>query len=217
MDVTDFGGQNWLIMPAARAVNEAAPANISRQRWLLVISGVTSINMQGRTSDDWLRDDIHILPDMHGPLDSAINQYGIPRPQGTEGLNYEVGFQLRQWSPFAGLSSTFDQDQSVNAGFAVDGWRPAPFTVGTDAFWVEPVEALATGLSSPDERARTTPPAAAAATSKTTMAHVPAPERLRARSLRISISRTASCSAASKTNGWPTGMYLSWTSPSALA
>jgi len=134
MDVTDFGGQNWLIMPAARAVNEAAPANISRQRWLLVISGVTVINMQGRTSDDWLRDDIHILPDMRGPLDSAINQYGIPRPQGTEGLNYEVGFQLRQWSPFAGLSSTFDQDQSVNAGFAVDGWRPSPFTFGIDAF-----------------------------------------------------------------------------------
>ena len=52
MDVTDFGGQNWLIMPAARAVNEAAPANISRQRWLLVISGVTVINMQGRASGE---------------------------------------------------------------------------------------------------------------------------------------------------------------------
>ena len=52
MDVTDLGGQNWLIMPAARAVNEAAPANISRQRWLLVMSGVAVVNMQGKTSDD---------------------------------------------------------------------------------------------------------------------------------------------------------------------
>ena len=146
MDVTDLGGQDWLIMPAARAVNEAAPANISRQRWLLVMSGVAVVNMQGKTSDDWLRDEIHILPDMRGPLDFAINRYGIPRPQGTEGLNYEVGFQLRQWSPFAGLSSAFDQDQSVNAGFAVDSWRPSPFTFGTDAFSGRQVNGLFTGI-----------------------------------------------------------------------
>ena len=146
MDVTDFGGQNWLIMPAARAVNEAAPANISRQRWLLVMSGVASVNMQGKTSDDWLRDEIHILPDMRGPLGFAINRYGIPRPQGTEGLNYEVGFQLRQWSPFVGLSSAFDLDQSVNGGFTVDGWRPAPFTSGTDAVSRRQVNGFFTGI-----------------------------------------------------------------------
>jgi hypothetical protein len=145
-EVTDFGGQNWLIIPAARAVNEAAPANISRQRWLLVLSGVAIVNMQGKTSDDWRRDEIHILPDMRGPLDFAINRYRIPRPQGTEGLNYEVGFQLRQWSPVAGLSSVFDQDQSVNAGFAVDGWRPSPFTFGTDAFSGRQVNGLFTGI-----------------------------------------------------------------------
>jgi hypothetical protein len=145
-EVTDFGGQNWLIMPAARAVNEASLANISRQRWLLVLSGVAIVNMLGKTSDDWRRDEIHILPDMRGPLDFAINRYGIPRPQGTEGLNYEVGFQLGQWSPFAGLSSVFDQDQPVNAGFAVDGWRPSPFTFGTDAFCGRQVNGLFTGI-----------------------------------------------------------------------
>ena len=146
IEVADFGGQNWLIMPAARAVNESAPANISRQRWLLVLSGVATVTMQGKTSDDWLRDEIRILPDMRGPLDFAINQYGLPRPRGTEGLNYEAGFQLRQWSPFAGLSSAFDQDQSVNGGFVVDGWRPSAFTCGTDAFSGRQVNGLFTGI-----------------------------------------------------------------------
>ena len=59
-EVTDSGGQNWLIMPAARAVNEAAPANISRQRWLLVLSGVAIVNVKGKTSGDWLQDQVHI-------------------------------------------------------------------------------------------------------------------------------------------------------------
>jgi hypothetical protein len=34
---------------------------------------------------------------------------------------------VEQWSPFASLSSIFDQDASDNAGFAVDVWRPTPF------------------------------------------------------------------------------------------
>jgi hypothetical protein len=134
IEVTAFGGQNWLITPAARAVNEAAPASISDQKWLLVLSGVGIVNMEGKTSDDWLHDEVHILPDMSGPLDYAISRWGIPRPPGTEGGNYLTGFQLDQWAPFAGLNSVFDQDQSVNAGFAVDDWRPSPFASGPDAF-----------------------------------------------------------------------------------
>jgi len=143
---TDAGGQDWLIMPAARACREEAPATISRQRWLLVLSGAATVTMRGKTSDDWLRDEIHIRPDLRGPLDYAIDRYRIPRPQGTEGLNYAVGFQLRQWSPFAGLSSTFDQGRSVNGGFTVDGWRPASFTSGTDAFSGRQVNGLFTGI-----------------------------------------------------------------------
>jgi hypothetical protein len=134
IEVTEFGGQNWLITPAARAVGEPAPAHISDQKWLLVLSGVGIVNMKGVTSDAWLHDEVHILPDLRGPLDFAISRHGIPRPPGTEGLNYEVRFQLGQWSPFAGLSSVFDQNESVNAGFAVDAWRPSPFGFGTDSF-----------------------------------------------------------------------------------
>ena len=143
---TDAGGQDWLIMPAARACHEAAPADISRQRWLLVLSGVAIVNMRGQAPDGCLRDEIRIRPDMRGPLDYAIDQYGLPRPQGTEGLDYEAGFQLRQWSPFTGLSSAFDPGQSVNGGFTVDGWRPAPFTSGTDAFSGRQVNGLFAGI-----------------------------------------------------------------------
>jgi hypothetical protein len=139
-------GQDWLIMPAARACHEAAPADISRQRWLLVLSSAAAVTMRGKTSDDWQRDEIHIRPDLCGPLDFAINRYGIPRPRGTEGLNYETGFQLRQWSPFTGLSSTFDLDQPANGGFTVDGWRPAPFTSGADAFSSRQVNGLFAGI-----------------------------------------------------------------------
>jgi hypothetical protein len=146
IEVTSFGGQNWLITPAARAVNEAAPKNVSGQKWLLVLSGVGIVNMKGKTSDDWLHDEVHILPDMRGPLDYAIGRWGIPRPQGTEELNYLVGFQLEEWSPFAGLSSVFDQDRSVNAGFAVDSWRPSPFASGTDAFSGQTVGNIFTGI-----------------------------------------------------------------------
>jgi len=146
IEVTSFGGQNWLITPAARAVNEAAPASISGQKWLLVLSGVGLINMKGQTSVDWLRDEAHILPDMRGPLDYAINRFSIPRPPGSEGSNYNVGLQLDLWSPFAGISSIWDQDQSVNAGFAVDAWRPSPFSSGNDAFSGQPVGNIFTGI-----------------------------------------------------------------------
>jgi hypothetical protein len=146
IEATEFDGQDWDIMPAARAVNEVAPANISRQRWLLVLSGVAIVTRRGKTSDDCPRDEIRIRPDMRGPLDFAISRYGLARPQGTEGLNYEAGFQLRQWSPFAGLSSAFDQDQSVNGGFAVDGWRPSPFASGPDAFSGRQVNGLFAGI-----------------------------------------------------------------------
>lgn len=94
IEVTSFGGQNWLITPAARAVNEPAPTSISNQKWLLVLSGVGLVNMKGKTSGDWLRDEVHILPDMRGPLDYAINRFSIPRPPGNEDVEYNIGFQL---------------------------------------------------------------------------------------------------------------------------
>jgi hypothetical protein len=34
----------------------------------------------------------------------------------------------------------------VNAGFAVDDWRPSPFNVGNDAFSGQPVSNIFTGI-----------------------------------------------------------------------
>ena len=52
IEVTSFAGQNWLITPAARAVNEAPPNSISDQAWLLVLSGVAIVNLEAKTADD---------------------------------------------------------------------------------------------------------------------------------------------------------------------
>jgi hypothetical protein len=129
IEATEFGGQNWLITPAARAVGEAAPASIGHQKWLLVLSGVAIVNMKGSTATDWLRDTVHISPNMNGPLNYAIDHFSIPRPGAEE---YGFGFQVEQWSPFATVSSIFDENQSVNAGFAVDKWGLAPLDTGFD-------------------------------------------------------------------------------------
>jgi hypothetical protein len=145
INVTSFGGENWLITPAASAVHETPPATISNQRWLLVLSGVALVNLQG-LSGDWHHDQVAISPDMNSPLDSAISRFSIPRPHGSEGADYSTGFQVDQWAPVVGLGSVFDAHEAVNAGFAVDTWRPAPFGTGTDAFSGQPVGNIFTGV-----------------------------------------------------------------------
>jgi len=146
IEVTNFGGQNWLITPAPSAVHEAPPASISNQKWLLVLSGVALVNLQGLASGDWHRDQVHISPDMNGPLGYAISRFSIPRPRGREGVDYNTGFQVAQWAPFVSLGSIFDARQAVNAGFAVDAWRHAQFGNGTDAFSQQPVGNIFTGV-----------------------------------------------------------------------
>ena len=142
IEATTFAGQNWLITPAALAVNEARPQNISGQNWLLVLSGVTIINFKGKTSNDWLRDTVHIQPDLQGPLQHAISRYSIPHPLGSG-----IEFRVDQWSPFAAMSSIFNQNESVNSGFAVDVWRPSPFVTATDATSNQLVNNLFTGIN----------------------------------------------------------------------
>ncbi|HME74870.1 MAG TPA: hypothetical protein VKI00_04220, partial [Mycobacterium sp.] len=58
-----FAGENWLIMPAAVAVNESPPRSISDQKWILVLSGVCILNLQGTNANDWTRETRTILPD----------------------------------------------------------------------------------------------------------------------------------------------------------
>ncbi|MFZ1011300.1 MAG: hypothetical protein WAN65_30965 [Candidatus Sulfotelmatobacter sp.] len=145
--LTDFAGQNWLITPAALAVGENPPASIYDQQFLLVLSGVVVANLEGNSASQWLSETVSFLPDMAGPQNSgplnwAINRFAIPRPSGS----FSVGFSLEEWAPFASLSSIFDQDQSINAGFTVGAWRPTHFATGINALTNLPVGNIFAGI-----------------------------------------------------------------------
>jgi hypothetical protein len=129
-EIETFAGQNWLITPAALAVNEARPQSISNQKWQLMLSGVAITDIKGKSSANWLGETLMIRPDQSTPLNHAITKYAIPRPSSS----HSVEFQVEQWLPFAAISSIFNQNESINSGFSVNVWRPAPFGTGTDAF-----------------------------------------------------------------------------------
>jgi hypothetical protein len=149
MNLTNFSGQNWLITPAALAVGEPPPASIHDQKWLLVLTGVVVADLEGNSTSQWLNANLSFLPDMagpnnSGPLNWAIGQYGIPRP---EGQNYGVGFVVDEWAPFVSLSAIYDQAQSIYAGYAINVWRPNHFATGVDAISDAQVGNIFTGVN----------------------------------------------------------------------
>jgi hypothetical protein len=52
------------------------------------------------------------------PQDYAISRFSIALPARTEGGTCHTVFQVEQSSPFAAISSIFDQNQSANGDFA---------------------------------------------------------------------------------------------------
>lgn len=149
MNLTNFAGQNWLITPAALAVGEQPPASIHDQKWLLVLTGVVQANFEGNSASQWLNTNMSFLPDMagatgSGPLNWAIGQYGIPKPADPD---YTIAFALDEWAPYVSLSAIFDQDQSINAGYAVNVWRPNHFATGINALNNAPVGNIFTGVN----------------------------------------------------------------------
>ena len=154
--LTDFAGQNWLIIPAPLAVGEPPPATIHDQKWLLVLSGVVIADFKGDSSSDWNRQTVSFTPDMagpddpsatSGPLNWAISRYSIPRPAGAAGAQYLVRFSLEEWAPFVSLGAVFNQGQSIDSGFAVDGWRPNHFGNGMDVLSNRQVNNLFAGVN----------------------------------------------------------------------
>jgi hypothetical protein len=141
-----FAAQNWVITPAALAANEPKAASISLQKWQVVLTGVGVIDFQGNNVDDWRRDTLSIFPNIITPaLQSAMNRFGIPVPDPTE---TQMGFELDQWAPFAAPSSTFSRESgTVDAGFAVDQWEPAPFNFGTDVISSSQVKQVFNGIN----------------------------------------------------------------------
>lgn len=122
---TNFAGQNWLITPAALAINEPRPASIADQKWLVNLNGVVIIDLKGNNAHDWRRESVTIFPDIDAAMKFAIAQHAIPVPAGTKPRPV---LDLEQWAPFAAVSSQLDRStQTFDAGFAVDVWRPAPF------------------------------------------------------------------------------------------
>jgi hypothetical protein len=149
MDLTVFQGQNSIITPAALAFGEQPPASIQDQKWLLVLTGVVTANLKGSSTSQWLNTNVSFLPDMAGPSNSgplnwAIANYGIPKPPGQD---YTIAFALDEWAPFVALSAIFDQDQSIDAGFAVNVWRPNHFATGFDVLTHAPLGNIFTGVN----------------------------------------------------------------------
>jgi hypothetical protein len=148
LELTHFPGQNWLITPAALSLTESRPNNINDQKWLLVLSGIASteftVNGTGFEHTPPIQS-LHFTPDFKAPCNYAISQHGLTRPTGNEGLEYNLGFQVEQWSPFVALPSmgNFDSDWAL---FAIMKWRPSPFKHGTDFFSQQPVTQIFDGI-----------------------------------------------------------------------
>lgn len=140
--IDTFAGQNWLITPAALALHEVPPRNIYAQKWLLTLSGVATVTIQGNSEPQWLQETLILQPSVVDPLHSAIATYAIPQPSGTEGIDYGVLFQVEQWAPYASFIAVFNQGQSHD----VEVWRPNHFGTGTESFSNQPVDHLFTGL-----------------------------------------------------------------------
>jgi len=105
-----FAVANWVIVPTGQT-----PARPEDQKWFVVLSGVALFTFQGQSTADWRRDSLRLEIDLTGPIQAS----GRSAPAGRE-----LKFEVEQWAPFATMNSIFDQDQSVNAGFAADAFRP---------------------------------------------------------------------------------------------
>lgn len=136
--ITQYAVQNYVITPAANSVNQPAPRSISEQKWQLTLSGVAIAEVKCSKNNDWSTETLKLYPDMRTPIQYAINNFGVPIPadfpyvvSGALGTAYF--FQVEQYTIVAALGSVYDQNTAVNAGFAVNSWRPVPFSTLSDS------------------------------------------------------------------------------------
>jgi hypothetical protein len=136
--VAALTNQNWLITPAVNLPPATGVTGLSRskpaaipglpgqpppnpdQLWLLVLTGIANIGLAGNPAQitDWIGETITIAPELQAPLSSALGSVTLAL----------LGFNLEMWAPFVAVSSVTAPDAySVNAGFAVNDWRPTPF------------------------------------------------------------------------------------------
>jgi hypothetical protein len=124
---TTIDSQNSLITPQDSPVSANRRTNI--QTWLVVLSGVAVAQLPELQGPGDTR--IVITPDVTGPINTAVNAYGFPKPPVDDFL----GLNVEQWAFYAAVGSTFSWDikQPVDAGFNVNWWQPSAFTTVTDA------------------------------------------------------------------------------------
>jgi hypothetical protein len=79
--INSFAGQNWLITPAALALGEAPPPTIHAQKWLLTLSGVAIVNLEGNSVAQWLHETLILQPTVVDPMHYAIATHSIPIPR----------------------------------------------------------------------------------------------------------------------------------------
>lgn len=144
IEASNFDGQNWLITPAALSVNEARPT-VQEQKFLLALSGVVIVDIKGNSGAQWRRETVSLRPELFSALQYAVTRHGVPVPPGSSGGSYQLLFEVEQWAPFAAVSSMFNEQQSINSGFAVDRWRPNPFASAT-GFNNTPLDRLFSGI-----------------------------------------------------------------------
>jgi hypothetical protein len=83
-------------------------------KWLLVVSGVVVVDITSGQSNGWLHDTIRILPRFADAFAFAGNDVN----------NNTVVFETEQYATYGTLASIYDKSTAVNAGFAVDAFRP---------------------------------------------------------------------------------------------
>jgi hypothetical protein len=141
--VTEYAVQNWLITPAALAANEHI-ADVREQRFLLVLSGVAIVDVEGNSGAQWARETVSIAPPLWDPLSYAISKWQVQTPSDSAG--YTLEFETEQWAPIVTLSSVWNKDEAVNSGFAVDAWRVNPWRSGSDEATHETFNQLFAGI-----------------------------------------------------------------------
>ena len=122
INVTNYGVQNWIITPAAYAVNETPPTDVSDQRWLVMLSGVGEVNMEGTSAAAWQANQVSML----GDADASVQASWGPRGQTAGGLkpSYYPGYWARYPLAATGANAPKSWRKSeFEWGFVHDGHR----------------------------------------------------------------------------------------------
>ena len=111
-----FAITNWVIVPTGQT-----PPRPEDQKWLMILSGVAFCNFQGTSNADWRRDSFRLAIDLTGPIQFTGRSAQVGR---------ELRFQVEQFTPYSTINAVYDAQQSVDAGYAVDSYRPIFTTRG---------------------------------------------------------------------------------------